>query len=396
MTFALEQSLVYQKAVDLFGTFLTLWLRSRRLCSRGVAAEFSQERVMRLTDGSPKSVWISVTIGLLIHVAVVLQGAVLSIAQESSGQSRMSIGQEQLKYSNSNELVPSARNQNDQIQNQAKLEQIDLDQPGLNRIPEANPKHLLYTLLVVEVSADEAKAIIEIWNLVGASTSSEQKTSSRKLFNNAVGLTARTDSKTTSEFRISVGLSEQQISEIVELGKLIASPKIVAESGAEVTMRVGSDVQFVAAYEAVKDENGNEKMQPIFGTIHDGIKLDLLGALDDKGESVQYDFSLMNTQFKGMGSPFTYESKDGPLTVHQPEIRSSEIQTSCKAEANKTIAFCSGPTIRESVVEQGVPMIGRIPYVGKFFRYTSEASVSISTIVLIRCQEHTGLPPDLR
>lgn len=351
---------------------------------------------MRSTDGSPKYVWISVTIGLLIHVAVVLPGAVLSIAQESSAQSRLSMGQERLKYSNSNELVPSARNQNDQIESQAKLEQIGLDQPGLDGISEANPKHLLYTMLVVEVSAVEAKAIIEKWNLVGASTYAEQKTNSRKLIPNAFGRAAHTDSNTTSEFRISDGLSEQQINEIVGLGKLIASPKIVAESGAEVTMRVGSDVQFVAAYQAVEDENGKEIMQPVAGTIHDGIKLNLSGALDEEGKNVQYDFSLLNTQFKGMGSPFTYESKDGSLTVQQPEIRSTEIQTSCKTEANKTIAFCSGPTIRESVVEQGVPMIGRIPSLGKLFRYTSEASESISTIVLIRCQEHTGLSPVLR
>ncbi len=90
---------------------------------------------------------------------------------------------------------------------------------------------------------------------------------------------------------------------------------------------------------------------------------------------------------KGM-DPFTYESNHGPLTVQQPQLSTTGIQTTCKVPTNKTIALCSGPIVRETVVEQSVPLIGRIPHVGKLFNKTAKATESISTIILIQCQEY--------
>ncbi len=379
---------------------------------------------MRFKNGSQSRGSIFVTVVLLISAPVVLPGAALSVAQESSGQfdyftesfpaeialakieadghsasearqllqDRLLKGHNWSNHANSTEIVPSAQLQNNQIYVQGSREYINLVNQQLINIQEFGLKQLLYTILVVEVPTEEAKAIIDKWNPLGRSTSTTQKTNSGKLLKNAVVPASFTESTTTSEFRISDALSEEQINELVGLGKVISSPKIVGENGAEVNVRVGDDVQFLAAYEPVKVENGNDSatMQPIVGTIHDGIKLGLTGAFDDKKENVQLEFKFANIQFKGMGNPFTYESKDGTLTVQQPDFTSTGVQTTCKAPTNETIALCSGPIIRESVVERGVPLIGRVPYVGKLFKNTAKATESISTIILIRCQEHTA------
>lgn len=148
-------------------------------------------------------------------------------------------------------------------------------------------------------------------------------------------------------------------------------------------------MQFIAAYEPVKDKNANgaTSMQPKFVNLHDGIKLDLTGAFVDKKENVQLEFRFTHSQLKGMDS-FTYESKDGLLTVQQPKLSTNWIQSTCKAPTNKTIAFCSGPIVRETVVEKSVPLIGRIPYAGKLFTNAGKATESVSTIILIQCQEY--------
>ncbi len=382
---------------------------------------------MRFGHGSQSrgSIWFTVV--LLIGATVVLPGAALSVAQESLGkvdyftesfpaeialaqieadgnspsearqllQDRLLKGHDWSNHANSTEIVPSAQLQNDQLHVQGSREYINLVKQQLINIQEFGLKQLLYTMLVVEVPTEEAKAIIEKWNLVVGSTSTTQKTNSDRLLKNAVVPASSTSSTTTSEFRISEAFSEEQINELVRLGKVISSPKIVGENGAEVNVRVGRDVQFVAAYEPVKDENGNDSatMQPMVGTIHDGIKLGLTGAFDDKKENVQLEIRFAGTQFKGMGNPFTYESKDRTLTVQQPKFTFTEVQTTYKAPINKTIALCSGPIIRESVVERDVLKIGRVPYVGKFFKNTAKATESISTIILIRCQEHKAAKP---
>ncbi len=375
---------------------------------------------MRSGQGSQSLCSIWVTVVLLIGATVVLPGAALSVAQENSGQvgyctesfpagsalakieadghspsearqlllDRLPKGQDGSSDENSTEIVSSAQLLNDQLHVHGSREYINLVKQQLINVQKFGLQQLLYTILVVEVPTEEAKAIVEKWKLAGKSTSSVT------LQNNAVVPASFAASATQFEFRISDALSDEQINELSGLGKVISSPKIVGQNGAEVNVQVGREVQFVATYEPVKDENDNDSttMQPKVLNLHDGIKLDLTGVLDSLKENVQLVFNLKHSQLKGMET-FTFESKHGPLTVQQPNLRSTAIQTTCHVPVNKTMAICSGPIIRETVVEQSVPLMGRIPYVGKLFKNTAMATESISTIILIRCQEHEPASP---
>lgn len=310
---------------------------------------------MRLVNGSQARRWIRVPAMLLNSAAILLSSAGLSVAFDRVDQNLMS--------------------------NQ-----------------DVGPQQLLYTILVVEVPADGAKVLIENWNLLGASMRTSQKNESGKSRDNAIfpaSFTTSPATTTVSEFRTSEELSDEQINELVGLGKVVASQRLVGEDGAEVNLRVGRDLEFLAAYENVRDESGNESaaMKPVFATILDGIHLGLTGVFDENKDHVQFRLRFNDSQFKEMGSPFIFESTDGPLEIQQPVFESKEIQTFFKARSEQTIAFSSGPTTRESVVEQGVPLIGRIPHVGKFFRFTSKSSESFVTVILFRCQELDAVTP---
>lgn len=382
---------------------------------------------MRFGHGSQGhgSIWITAV--ALLGAILALPGAALSIAQESPiqfdyfadyfhaslaiarieadgyspGEARQLLQDRLLEAhdasnpANRTELVPTAQLRNVQIYVQGSREYINMVQQLLLSIQQFGLKQLLYTMHVVEVPTEEATAIVEKWNLAGATTSLTQEANSGlPQEKNAVVPASFRASAATFEVRMSDALSDVQINELVGLGKVISSPKIVGRNGAEVNVRVGREVPFIAAYEPLKDENGNATaaMQPKVVSLHDGIKLDLTGAFDDMKEYVQLECRFVHSQLKEMDS-FTYESKDGPLTVQQPKFSTTGIQTTCKAPANKTIALCGGPINRETVVEQSVPVIGRIPYVGKLFSKTAKATESISTIILIQCQEYKAESP---
>ena len=150
----------------------------------------------------------------------------------------------------------------------------------------------------------------------------------------------------------------------------------------------------MAAYEPVKDEEGNDTgtLKPKLTSIHEGIAFDLTGALDSKNEDVELGFTFQHSQVKAMGT-FTYESKQGPLTVQQPNIKTNRIKQLAVLQPTRRWPCCCGRIIRESVVEQTVPLIGRIPYVGKLFKNTTLTTESDITIILIRCQEHKPANP---
>ena len=305
---------------------------------------------------------------------------------------RFPMGHNGSRLTSSNQTVPYVRLHDDQLYVQGSLECIKLVKQQLIHVEEFGLSQMLYEMLVIEVPTDEAAAIVNKWNLVGGSVKVEQETKSGFFWKKAVVPAAATASANTFEFRVSDALSEEQIDKFVGLGKVIDSPEIVGQNGSEVTMRVGHEVQFVAAHEREKDENGNETIQPKVGNLYDGIKLDLTGVFDDMKQNVRLGLTLTHSSIKGM-STFDYESKDGPLTVQQPNFRSSGIQTTCNVPTNKTIGLCCAPTVRKSVVERGVPLIGRVAFAANVFKNSAKYTESITTIVLIRCQEHKATNP---
>lgn len=272
---------------------------------------------MRFVDGRPCPSWMWCAIFTLFGIAV-LPDTTLSFAQESSKQFDRYAG-----------ALPAGIGS-------ATIEAVGQTNRYSTSSSHSAGRQLLYTVRVVELPTDEAKRFTETWQLAGGATATQQQANFGTLLESTVVPAAYTSassrtSSTTSEVRLSSGLSEEQVDELVESGKVIHSPKIVGENGAAVDVRVGREVQFVAAFEPPKDQNGNNTatMQPVVGTIHHGITLELAGTIDDEKGLVRFELGLMHTELKGLGNKFTIESKDGPLTVQQPEVSSFGVRTSC-------------------------------------------------------------------
>lgn len=288
---------------------------------------------MRFVHGSQShdSIWITAVV--LLGTTFALSGAALSLAQESpiqvdyfsdyfpvaiaiarieadghSSSDARQLLQDQLleahdasNPANRTELVSSAQLQNDQLYVQGSREYINLVQQQLLSIQQFGLKKLMYTIHVVEVPSEEALVVVGKWNLAGAVTRlTKEANSGLHMKKNAVVPASFRATATAFEVRLSDALSDEQINKLVGLGKLISSPKIVGRNGAEVNVRVGREVKFIAAYESVKDENGNDtaSMQPKFVNLHDGIKLDLTGAFDDMKENVQLECRFAHSQLR--------------------------------------------------------------------------------------------------
>jgi type II secretory pathway component GspD/PulD (secretin) len=365
---------------------------------------------MRFVNGSQSCGSISLTAVLLISTAVISPGAALSVAQESAVQvddftrsfpteiALAKIEADGHSPSDARQLLQDRLSKAYESSKHANSSEIDLVNQQLFNVQEFGLKQLLYSMLVVEVPTEDATAIVENWDLVGSSTSTTQKINSGNLLKYAGVPASVTASTTTYECRISAGLSEEQITELVGMGNVIRAPTIVGENGAEVNVRVGCDLQCVTGYKRGKDDSGNDRatMQPMIRTMHEGIKLVLIGTFDDKKENVKLDFRFTDTQSKGTGNPFTYEATDGGVTVQQPEFASTGIQASCTVPTNKTIALCGGRIKQELVVERGVLPIRQIPYLGKLFKSAEKATDSSSKIILIRVQELNATSPSYR
>ncbi len=265
---------------------------------------------------------------------------------------------------------------------------VSIAQENTGSLVDRSMAQLLYTIRVVEVPTEKAKPLTEKWNLVGASSTIKYPSNTGSRPNSAVIPASFTNTATTSEIRLSEALNDAQIDALIGAGNVVSSPKMLGHSGEEVSVRIGRLVPFVAAFEPTKDENGHDTttLKPRVETIHDGIGLDLTGDLGEDNENIRLQFKLLQSKFTGMDT-FTFESEHGPLTVQQPSVSVNTIQTTCNAPANETIAISGGPIDRDVVVEQEVPLLGKIPYVGRLFKNTAKATESISTIILIRCQE---------
>lgn len=266
---------------------------------------------------------------------------------------------------------------------------------GYSPKDHSEKNHLRYTILIIEMPFTMAETLTENWKIMGAVSNVEQPSGSEKLPSPEVVTASHASNNTRFEFRISDALNDEQIGKLVSVGKPVSSPKLLGENGEEVSMRVGREVPYVASFQPLKDENGKdtETLQPKVETLHSGIRLNLTGTLDDDKTNVLLRVNFAQSELKRLET-FTFESEHGPLTVQQPTVSATSIDTTCRAPVNKTIALCSGPIVRDVVAEREAPLIKWVPYVGRLFKNTSKATESISSIVLIRCQEHQDTAVD--
>ncbi len=283
------------------------------------------------------------------------------------------------------EVVPFVNLVNDQIYVLGSRLFINAIREQLEIIEQFGSTQLLYTVRIVEVPAEKAEPLRKGWRTCGSVEEMVEPQSGVQL------ATFKSSSRSTHKFWQSDKLSEQQVGEIVRMGTLLYAPEIVAYQGQSAIVKFGTETPFLTSYEPVKDESNKNavKMQPVVTVFHDGVSLDLHGVMDAKRQKIRLNLTYEQSTVKG-GGTFTFESQHGPLTVQQPDVSYSAIQTSCDTPINNTLALCGETITREVIVERSVPLISKIPYASKLFENTAMSTEAVSTIIFIRCEEFSG------
>ena len=142
-------------------------------------------------------------------------------------EGQLSSVQDGVPPTNSNDNVSSARLQGDQLYVQGSLEYIRLVQQQIKSIENFGLQQLLYTIRVVEVPTEEVAGIIEPWRMAVSINEFQSETIAASPPKDAVVPASFTAATTHFEIRISDPLSEQQINELVGLGEVVATPKLI-------------------------------------------------------------------------------------------------------------------------------------------------------------------------
>lgn len=261
---------------------------------------------------------------------------------------------------------------------------LELVKATIDRVANHGVTQLKYEIRIIELPTTKAKMLVKDWQVVGEIA--------KKAEEGVVAASYTVDAAEVFQTRKSGALSECEIGKIEELieagADALAAPTIIGLNGMPVEMMMGGEVPFVSSFHPLEDEDGNktETMQPVVGFAKTGMILKLTGALDKKTETVDLSLDYTQAELKGMDS-FTFNSGNGELTVQQPVLEQNQVVTHEKMPLNETIAICGGTRAKETVTEQRIPILSKIPGVSRLFKSSSISREMVSTIILIECSQ---------
>ncbi|EDM25237.1 Peptidase M41, FtsH [Lentisphaera araneosa HTCC2155] len=195
-----------------------------------------------------------------------------------------------------------------------------------------------------------------------------------------------------------------------DTNEILMAPNVLTKSGETAVIRVVTSQQFVEEWEEGEFSNSTEIVPstPTFGEEKDiGFVLSVTPEVDPNNtvitmevnpefiEFLGYDTDLNTSTelqlFDINGSPFTYQAE---FIYSMPIFEVRSIETRVKLWDGQT--FTLGGLIRENVwtVDDSIPYISAIPFVGRLFQNKGEASEKRSLLMFItaRLITESGLP----
>ncbi|MFK7738168.1 MAG: hypothetical protein AB8B50_19225 [Pirellulaceae bacterium] len=250
---------------------------------------------------------------------------------------------------------------------------------------EPGPKlSLRFRIDTLEIPAVEFEAFTRGWKVVGATSSKVQLNPSQR----KQGVYPASFTFPSSGYQIKTfsELDATQVERLLKEYSRAAKPEVL-QNGEKTEIRFGESKQFTLAYEPETDEKGEPtgRMLPRTSTIQEGLSLQLNGQLVNEGQTLRLgiDYYLRAIQ---RVSDFSYTTANGEFTVQQPSISNSKLNTTCILGASQIFALCGGPATRRVETRSSVPIVGKLPVLGKLFKKTTRASENYYIVFLVRCQ----------
>lgn len=174
--------------------------------------------------------------------------------------------------------------------------------------------------------------------------------------------------------------------------EIVMAPKLTALNGSSPQLHIGSQHPFVVGHTVVKGEDGmpTDTLQPEIELVEVGIKMEFEGRVIENDTSrLWVRLKFTDTEILNVKES-TIEKGGQKYPIQQPSVSSRFIETAFEQKFGFTFAMVGEPEMVETVVEHGVPILGKIPYVNRLFKNVAIHSELRTQLVLVTCRLEGG------
>jgi general secretion pathway protein D len=206
---------------------------------------------------------------------------------------------------------------------------------------------------------------------------------------------------------------------------LLSAPKVLTRSGETATIHVGEIRSFPTAYDIIIERYAQPSLLPLdYEQYKTGVMLEVTPELDSENGTIELDLAPEITELEGFdeqhaatiwpdfgdeqidietsssiteSTPSLFDfltAREENRTVNadrliarQPVFKTRKVQTSVTIEDGSTIAM--GGLIKEQMetFKDSVPILGKIPLIGRLFRSEGERSVKRNLIIFVTANQ---------
>jgi len=156
---------------------------------------------------------------------------------------------------------------------------------------------------------------------------------------------------------------------------VLAAPVVTARSGQRASVSIGREFRYAAVSEAARDTG--KKQPQKFLTKNTGVTLAVTPTLRQKG-ILNLHLEPEVVEFEGFVNYGT-----GDQAVQQPIFSTRKLNTFVSVHSGESVVLCMPPRKDTQIVEDRVPVLGRIPLLGRLFTSRKQATIHRGLYVLI-------------
>ncbi len=193
--------------------------------------------------------------------------------------------------------------------------------------------------------------------------------------------TALGDTTLTGAADFTYGLANSSFNIVIDaLSKqgqvsVLSSPKIATLNNQRAVIKVGTDDVFFSAERTAATATTAEIIEYIPETITIGIILDVVPQINPNGQ-IMMSINTSITERAGERS-----SPDEVSSVPILDVRESN--SVVLAQSGQTIIIGGLMKVKKEVDDNSVPILGAIPYLGRFFHWTNETELKTELVIML-------------
>jgi beta-lactamase regulating signal transducer with metallopeptidase domain len=250
---------------------------------------------------------------------------------------------------------------------------------------------LVYEVRILDVPTESLDALALRWDW---QQTTKEKNDPNETIKNGVVPASFASTRTLSTSSKVGQFDSSQIKALLNCDRcnILMAPKISGLNSQSTKVHSGSERSFVVGHAAVMGEDGmpTNTRQPQIELVEEGVKLELEGrAIENDPSRLSVRLKITHTEILDVWES-TIEKGGQEYPIQQPRVSSKFIETGFEQKLGLTFAIAGEPEMVESVVERGVPIFARIPYVNRLFKNVAIHSELRTQVVLVTCSLQGG------